>query len=53
MAERALDGVWLGTDRKPSANIITIESGMYIAGRVIRKAPSDRWIRTVIDAMKG
>ena len=35
------------------ANIIATESGVYLAGRVIRKAPSDRWNRTAIDAMKG
>ena len=52
LAERALDGVWLGTDLKTSANIVATESGVYLVGRVIRKAPSDRWSRAAIDAIR-
>ena len=29
LAERALDGVWLGTDLKTSTNIIATDSGVY------------------------
>lgn len=53
LAERALDGVWLGTDLKTSTNIIATDSGVYFAGRVIRKAPCDRWSRAAIDAIQG
>ena len=41
LAERAVDGIWLGTDRKTCTNIVATESGVYLAGRVIRKVPSD------------
>ena len=53
LAERALDGVWLGTGLKTSTNIVATESGVYIARRVIRKAPSERWSRAAIDAIQG
>ena len=53
LAERALDGVWLGTDLKTSTNVIATDSGVYFAGRVIRKSPSERWSRVAIDAIKG
>ena len=45
LAERAVDGIWLGTDLKTSTNIVATESGVYFAGRVIRKAPRERWSR--------
>ena len=39
MAERFLDGTWLGTDIRTSANIIATNSGVYYAGKVNRKPP--------------
>ena len=43
LAERAIDGVWLGTDIKTSANIVATPDGVFFAGRILRKAPGDRW----------
>ena len=53
MAERAIDGVWLGTDIKTSANIVATEDGVFFAGRIMRKAPGDRWSRKAIDVLRG
>ena len=53
LAERVVDGIWLGKDLKTSTNIVATDMGVYLAGRVIRKAPSDRWSRSAIDAIKG
>lgn len=52
-AERGIDGIWLGTDIKTSANIVATSDGVYFAGRVLRKAPGDRWSRKAIDYTKG
>ena len=38
LAERAIDGVWLGTDIKTSANIVATSDGVFFAGRILRKA---------------
>ena len=53
LEERVLDGVWLGSDIRSGADIVATESGVYHAGRVIRKAPGDRWSRQAIDAVVG
>ena len=53
MGERTIDGIRLCTDFKTSTDIVATETGVYLAGRVIRKAPSDRWSRTAIGAIKG
>ena len=53
LAERFLDGTWLGTDLRTSANIIATSTGVYFAGKVNRKPPSERWSRTEVDAIRG
>ena len=53
LAERAVDGLWLGTDIKTSANIVATADGVFFAGRILRKAPGDRWSRKAIDDIRG
>ena len=53
LAERVVDGLWLGTDMRTSTNIISTESGVYFAGKINRKPPSERWSRTALDAIIG
>ena len=53
MAERFLDGIWLGTDLKTSQNIISTSSGVYYSGKINRKPPSERWSRTAVGEKKG
>ena len=42
LAERVLDGIWLGTDLRTSTNIVATDTGVYYVGRVVRKSPSER-----------
>ena len=53
LAERFVDGIWLGTDLKTSANIVATSSGVYYAGKINRRPPSERWSRTGLDAIQG
>ena len=53
LSERFLDGIWIGTDIRTSANIIATNSGVYFAGKITRKVPSERWSRTEVDAIRG
>ena len=53
LAGRAVDGVWLGTDIKTSANIVAMADGVFFTGRILRKAPGDRWSRKAIDDFVG
>ena len=53
LAERSLDGVWLGSDIETSANIVATETGVFFAGRIVSKAPSDRGSRKAIDDVRG
>ena len=53
LTERAVDVIWLGTDFKTSANIVSTDLGVDFAWRVVRKPPSERRSRGAIDSIKG
>ena len=53
LAERVVDGVWLGSDIRTGADIVATPSGVFHSGKVVRKSPGERWSRQAIDAVVG